>query len=63
MDVPTDLPDGTVLNLVIDDEGDDLSEDDRRELNEAISNAWESVKAGRTHSAEEVLGTLRQRRT
>ena len=29
LDAPTDLPDGTVLDLVVDDEGDDLDEVER----------------------------------
>ncbi|MBM3461081.1 MAG: hypothetical protein FJX76_03170 [Armatimonadetes bacterium] len=62
LNVPTDLPDGTVLDLVVDDEGDDLSEEERRALHQVIARAWESVKAGRAFSAEEVLGDLRRRR-
>lgn len=62
MDIPTDLPDGTVLDLVVDDEGDDLSEEERTALHESLTRAWSSVKAGRVHSAAEVLNVLRQRR-
>jgi hypothetical protein len=32
LDEPTTLPDGTVLELVLDDEGDDLDDDDREAL-------------------------------
>ena len=30
-DEPTTLPEGTVIDLVMDDEGDDLADEDRRE--------------------------------
>ncbi len=32
LDEPTALPEGTVLDLVVDDEGDDLTDEDRRVL-------------------------------
>jgi hypothetical protein len=32
LDEPTTLPEGTVLDLVLDDEGDDLSDQDREAL-------------------------------
>jgi hypothetical protein len=46
LDTATSLPEGTVLDLVVDDEGDDLDESDRAALNSAISRAWASVQAG-----------------
>jgi hypothetical protein len=46
LDTPTSLPEGTVLDLVIDDEGDDLDEQEQLALNEAISRAWASIKQG-----------------
>jgi hypothetical protein len=36
LDEPTTLPDGTVIDLVADDEGDNLTEDERRILHEAL---------------------------
>ncbi len=60
MDEPTTLPEGTVLDLVVDDEGDGLDEAERAALNESISRAWESVRAGRGRPAREVLDDLRQ---
>jgi len=38
-DEPSTLPDGTVLDLVVDDEGDDLDEAERAALNESIARA------------------------
>lgn len=61
LDAPTALPEGTVLDLVVDDEGDDLDDAERAELDDAISRAWDSVQAGRGRSAEEVLESLRKR--
>ena len=59
---PTTLPDGTVLDLVADDEGDDLTEEDRRALHEALSASWTSADAGRLRSSTAILDELRQRR-
>lgn len=62
MDEPTTMPEGTVLSLVIDDEGDDLDEQERAALHDAISRSWASVQAGRGRAAEDVLSDLRSRR-
>ena len=59
---PTTLPDGTVIELVADDEGDDLTEDERKELHEALSASSKSAEAGRLRPAHEVLDELRRRR-
>jgi len=45
LDEPTTLPDGTVLNLVLDDEGDDLSDRDREALHDAVGRSLESLRA------------------
>jgi len=60
LDTPTDLPEGRVLDLVVDDEGDELDETERAALNEAISTAWASVQSGRGRPAGEVLASLRK---
>ncbi len=62
LDEPTDLPDGTVLDLVVDDEGDDLDQAERAALDAAISRAWEQVKNGQAKPAADVLADLRDRR-
>lgn len=59
---PTTLPDGMVIDLVADDEGDDLSEGERRALHEALSQSWGSAEAGRVRPASDVLDELRRRR-
>ena len=61
LDAPTTLPEGTVLDLVVDDEGDELDEQERAALNAAISHAWTSVKAGDGRSAAEVIDAIRKR--
>ena len=62
LDEPTALPEGSVVNLVIDDEGDDLTDDERRALHDALSASWESAEAGRLRPASAILNELRQRR-
>lgn len=46
LDEPTSLPEGTVLELVLDDEGDDLTDDERAALDAALTKSWQSAKSG-----------------
>lgn len=62
IDEPTSLPDGTTLNLVEDDEGDDLGADEREALHVHLEASWRSVEAGRVRPASELLAELRARR-
>ena len=62
LDEPTILPEGTVVDLVADDEGDDLTEDERRALREALAVSWKSAEAGHLCPASAILDELRQRR-
>jgi hypothetical protein len=62
LDEPTSLPDGTVIDLVADDEGDDLTDDERRALNAALSASWTSAEAGHLRPASAILDELRRRR-
>ena len=62
LDEPTTLPDGTVIELVADDEGDDLTNEERRALHEALSASWESATAGRVRPGSTILDELRRRR-
>ena len=61
IDEPTDLPHGTVLDLVVDDEGDSLDAEERAALDAAISRGWKSYQEGKGRSAEAVLADLRNR--
>ncbi|MEZ4337361.1 MAG: hypothetical protein R3B82_12125 [Sandaracinaceae bacterium] len=62
VDEPTTLPDGTVLELVIDDEGDELDERQRAALDAAISESLRQADLGQTTPGEEILAKLRARR-
>ena len=44
LDEPTDLPDGMVVELVADDDGDDLTKQERRALHDALSASWVSAR-------------------
>ena len=62
LDEPTSLPEGTVVDLVADDEGDDLTDDEHRALHDALSASWKSAEAGNLRPASAILDELRQRR-
>jgi len=62
VDEPTDLPEGTVLDLVQDDEGDDLTEEERKALHAEIRASVRSAKKGRLRHAADVIADLRARR-
>jgi hypothetical protein len=62
LDEPTTLPEGTVIDLVADDEGDDLTDAERHALHEALSSSWQSSEAGRLRPASAILDELRQKR-
>jgi hypothetical protein len=61
MDLPTDLPEGTVLDLVVDDEGDDLDDEEREALHAALDESLRQAAAGQVHPASEILEKLRRR--
>ena len=60
LDAPTDLPEGTELDLVPADALDDLDDDDRRRLHEALRCSEDDVAAGRVVPADEFLAELRR---
>jgi hypothetical protein len=62
VDEPTSMPDGTTLNLVVDDEGDDLDPEERAALLAHLEVSWRSTEAGRVRPASELLAELRARR-
>lgn len=61
IDTATTLPEGTVLDLVIDDEGDDLADEERAALHAALERGMEDAKAGKTRPVGDVLRDLRKR--
>ena len=62
LDEPTTLPEGMVLDLVVDDEGDDLDDEERVALHEHLAAAWDSASRGNVRPADEILNELRRRR-
>jgi hypothetical protein len=61
VDEPTDLPEGTEVELLPLDPGDWLDEEDRAALHKALMDSEEDVEAGRVVDAETVLRKLRSR--
>lgn len=61
VDEPTDLPDGTELELLPLDPGDWLDGADRAALHQALRDSEADVAAGRLIDAAEVLNELRAR--
>ena len=62
LDEPTTLPEGTIIDLVADDEDDNLTEEERLALHDALSASWKSAEAGYLRPASAILNELRQRR-
>ena len=62
VDEPTDLPEGTVLDLVVDDEGDDIDDAERAALAASISRGLDAARSGKVRPAADVLADLRAKR-
>jgi hypothetical protein len=66
LDEPTDLPEGEVVELVqlngVLAGGDDLDDEERAELHEALRESIEQMKAGDTIDGAEALAELRAHR-
>lgn len=61
VDEPTELPEGTEIELLPLDPGDWLDETDRVALHRALKDSAEDVKVGRLVDADVVLRQLRSR--
>ena len=59
LDEPTDLPEGSEVELVIADEGDDLDDTDRAQLHAALRRSEGELQAEYGIDAEEALARLR----
>jgi hypothetical protein len=59
-DEQTGLSEGTVLDLVVDDEGDDLDEAERAALNQSISQARASLAGGRGRPIGDLISELKR---
>jgi hypothetical protein len=55
------LPEGTELDLVIDDEGDDLAEHERQALHETLSRSWTSAQERKLRPAAAIISKLRRK--
>lgn len=61
LDEPTELPDGSEVELVIADDGDELDDDDRARLHASLQRSAEQFSAGRGIEATEALARLQRR--
>ena len=61
VDEPTDLPDGTEVELLPLDPGDWLDDEDRAALHKALRESEADVKSGRLVDADVILRELRSR--
>jgi hypothetical protein len=59
LDEPLNVPDGTPLNIVPVNDGDDLDDEERAELHAALDEAEDDVAAGRVVTEDEVWARLR----
>ena len=58
VDEPTDLPEGAEVKLLPVDGWDDLDDEDRLRLHEALEASENDVAEGRVRAAEDVLAEL-----
>ncbi len=61
MNEPTRLPEGTELELVVDDGGDDLDDEERARLEASLRRGIAQMRDGSGIPAEKVLERLRRR--
>ena len=61
LDEPTALPEGAVVEFTIADDGDNLDDEERAALHEALGRSWRSAEARDTKPVEEILRVLRTR--
>jgi hypothetical protein len=62
MDEPTELPEGTIVDLVVADDWDDLDDEERAALHESIDESLRQIDSGQTRPVEELIRELRARR-
>ena len=61
LDEPTELPEGTELELVVDDDGDDLTDQERQALHETLLTSWSSAEAGKSRPASALIVAVAHR--
>jgi hypothetical protein len=62
LDEPTDLPEGTVLELVPGVEVDELADEDREKLHAAVRRGLDQGRRGEARPIEDALAHIRNRR-
>ena len=58
LDEPTELPEGTEVELVLADDGDELDDEDRARLHAALRRSAEQFRAGHGIDADQALARL-----
>jgi hypothetical protein len=61
LDEPTDLPEGAEVDLVLADDEDDLTPEEREELHAALRESIAEMREGRLVDGKEVIAELRKR--
>ena len=61
LDEPCEYPEGTVIDLVMADAGDDLDAEERAALEASLDRSWEQAKGGETRPAAELVEELQTR--
>jgi hypothetical protein len=59
LDEPTELPEGSEVELVLADDGDELDDNDRARLHASLQRSAEQFRAGRGIDADQALARLR----
>jgi hypothetical protein len=62
VDEPTTLPEGTELDLVLEDGGDDLDDEERAALDDHLERAYARIHEEQGRPAEDVIAELRRNR-
>ncbi|MCB1281960.1 MAG: hypothetical protein KDB18_10600 [Salinibacterium sp.] len=61
VDEPTSPPEGTILDLVLDDEGDDLDPASKEARYSALVRAWQQAQRGEGKPGQALIDELRRR--
>ncbi len=61
MDEPTSLPEGTELELVVADGGDDMDEEERARLLASLHRSIDQARAGQVFDARQVVEEMRRK--
>jgi len=62
VDLPVELPEGTLVDVAVVDPGDDLDVVERAQLDHLLAQSWAQARAGQTRPANELLNRLRTSR-